>query len=277
MKSLNFDAWTNPTNDERNELVFEKRNKAYGAYFLRKNYNRTIIRALVCSVVGILTLLLIPKFTQLFAKETKPEAGGIVCIFEMPPPAPIKDDIIEMPKEASSKKKTNMAMQNIWKQIVDGKADLDTLTVDDINKLNTGDIHNPDGNKDSLEFFTDLGDIDLGNQLVIDKTNEVVMYVEEMPEFIGGNEMIPPYLGSSIVYPIYAIEEGKSARVVVGFIVEKDGSISNVKILSCNEKGYGFEKEAIRVISNMPKWKPGKQNGHAARVLFNVPIYFRLM
>lgn len=278
MKPIDFNQWTDPTDFERNELVFEKRNKAYGAYFIRKNYNRTLIMALVCSVFLIVSLLLIPKITQLFAKETITNDGEIVYIFDMTPPEPIKEEkIIKLPEEKKEMKKTNVAMENIWKEIVDSKADIDTLTVDEINKLITGDIHNPDGDKDSLDFFSDLGDIDSGNQLVIDKTNEILIYVEEMPEFIGGNKLIPPYLGSNIVYPKDAIEDGKDARVVVGFVVEKDGSISNVKISSCNEKGYGFENEAMRVIRNMPRWKPGRQNGHPVRVLINIPIRFRLI
>ena len=98
-----------------------------------------------------------------------------------------------------------------------------------------------------------------------------------MPEFIGGEEALFKYLKENIEFPEVGREMDKSARVMVGFIVEKDGSISGIKILSCNEKGYGFEQEAVRVIGQMPRWKPGMQSGHPARVLFNIPISFKLM
>ena len=278
MNRIDFSQWTDPTDFERNELVFEKRNKAYGAYAIRKNYNKTLVRALVFSVFIILSLFMIPKITMLFAKETLPNEWDIVT-FDMTPPEPTKkEEILKIPEEDRKvEKKSDTRMQNIWKVITDVIADLDTLTLDDINKLVTGANHNPGGTDSTLDFFDEIGDLGSGNTISADKTEEAVLFVTEMPEFIGGNENIPPYLGSNIVFPQDAIEDGKDARVMVGFIIEKDGSISNVKILSCTETGYGFEKEAIRVISEMPRWKPGKQNGHPARVLFRVPIFFRLM
>ena len=278
MKRIDFSQWTDPTDFERNELVFEKRNKAYGAYAIRKNYNRTLIRALVFSVFSILSLFMIPKITMLFAKETIKDEWKDVP-WDMTPPEPTKKEEVAKVQEEKKlvEKKSDTRMLNIWKQITDGIANIDTLTVDDINKLVTGDTHNPDGDSSGIDLFPYLGDIDSGDKIVVNKIDEAVIYVSEMPEFIGGNDNIPPYLGSKIVFPPVAIEDGKDARVVVGFIIEKDGSISNVKILSCSETGYGFENEAIRVIREMPKWKPGRNNGHPARVLFHMPISFRLM
>lgn len=278
MNRIDFSQWTDPTDEDRNELVFEKRNKAYGAYAIRKNYNKTLVRALVFSVFGILTLFMIPKITMLFAKETFPNEWDVVT-FDMTPPEPTKKlEIVKEPLETKkAEKKSDTRMENIWKVMTDGIADIDTLTVDDINKLVTGEKHNPGGADSLADFMDEIGDLDSGNTIIADKTEQPLIYVTEMPEFMGGNDNIPPYLGNNVVYPSDAVDAGKDARVLVGFVVEKDGSISNVKILSCSQSGYGFEKEALRVISEMPRWKPGKQNGYPARVLFNIPIFFRLM
>ena len=99
-------------------------------------------------------------------------------------------------------------------------------------------------------------------------------YVEEMPEFPGGQNAMLAYLQQEIVYPQVAISNGIQGTVLLEFVVEMDGSISNIKPLvslypACDE-------EAIRVVKAMPKWKPGKQMGKPARVYFNIPISFSL-
>ena len=278
MSKMDFSQWTDPTDVERNEMVFEKRNKAYGAYAIRKNYNKTLVRALVFSVFIILSLFMIPKITMVFAKETIKDEWKDV-IWDITPPAPTKK--VEIVKVQVDKKlvekKSDTRMLNIWKQITDGIANIDTLTIEDINKLVTGVFHNPDGDISGLELFPYLGDLDSGDKIIVDKIESPLIIVPEMPEFIGGEPALFKFLKENLEFPEYAQDQDKSARVLVGFVVEKDGSISNIKILSCSEKGYGFETEATRVIGNMPRWKPGLQNGHPARVMFNIPILFRLM
>ena len=139
---------------------------------------------------------------------------------------------------------------------------------------------NKDGNfNEDDNFFPDVdGSIDgIKTQAIVKKPdNKIETYVTHMPEFIGGNEKINPFISKNVNYPSDAINEGMDAKVWVGFVVEKDGSISNIKILECNEKGYGFENEAMRVIRIMPRWKPGMQHGYPARVYFNLPISFVL-
>jgi len=98
--------------------------------------------------------------------------------------------------------------------------------------------------------------------------------VEEMPEFQGGTQALYSYLGSNIKYPETAKKEGISGRVFVQFVVEKDGSINNVKIL--RGIGGGCDEEATRVVKAMPNWKPGKQDGKQVRVKYNLPIKFAL-
>ena len=104
--------------------------------------------------------------------------------------------------------------------------------------------------------------------------NGVYQIVEEMPKFPGGEDALMDYVSKNVVYPKEAQEKGISGRVFVGFIVEKDGSVSDVKVL--RGIGGGCDEEAVRVISGLPKWKPGKQEGKPVRVSYQMPINFKL-
>ena len=103
---------------------------------------------------------------------------------------------------------------------------------------------------------------------------EIFQIVEEMPEYPGGLQKLTEYLQSNIKYPQMARESGIQGRVFVGFVVEPDGSISNVKVL--RSLGGGCDEEAMRVVKNMKKWKPGKQRGKAVRVSYVLPVNFKL-
>jgi protein TonB len=103
---------------------------------------------------------------------------------------------------------------------------------------------------------------------------EIFQVVEDPPEFPGGEEELFKYLGKSIQYPPMAKDAGVSGVVYVTFVVNEDGSISDVEVL--RGIGAGCDKEAIRVVKNMPKWKPGKQRGKSVKVQFNLPIRFTL-
>ena len=98
--------------------------------------------------------------------------------------------------------------------------------------------------------------------------------IEVMPEFPGGMDAMMKYLSENIKYPEQAKEKNTQGRVLVTFIVEKNGSISDVKVVK--GIGNGCDEEAVRVISAMPKWKPGMQNGKKVRVSFAIPISFKL-
>ena len=104
--------------------------------------------------------------------------------------------------------------------------------------------------------------------------NGVYQIVEEMPKFPGGENALMDYVAKNVVYPKEAQEKGISGRVFVGFIVEKDGSVSEVKVL--RGIGGGCDEESIRVVKAMPKWKPGKQDGKPVRVSYQLPIFFKL-
>lgn len=103
---------------------------------------------------------------------------------------------------------------------------------------------------------------------------EVFTIVEEMPGYPGGDAKMYEYLGKNIKYPQIARESSIQGRVFVNFVVEPDGSVTNVKVL--RGIGGGCDEEAMRVVKSMPKWKPGKQRGKAVRVSYTLPVVFKL-
>ena len=107
-----------------------------------------------------------------------------------------------------------------------------------------------------------------------EEETQIFQVVETMPTFPGGDAARIKYLQNNLKYPTMARESGIQGKVFVTFVVEKDGSITDVKVL--RGIGGGCDEEAVRVIKNMPKWKPGKQRGKPVRVQFNMPIVFKL-
>jgi periplasmic protein TonB len=115
---------------------------------------------------------------------------------------------------------------------------------------------------------------DLGNTQEEEEEVQIFTVVESMPGFPGGEAARIQYLNDNIKYPQMARESGIQGRVFVTFVVERDGSVTDVKVL--RGIGGGCDEEAVRVIKNMPKWDPGKQRGKPVRVQFNMPILFKL-
>jgi protein TonB len=115
--------------------------------------------------------------------------------------------------------------------------------------------------------------VDMG-KVEEDEEVQIFTVVESMPSYPGGEAARIEYLNANIKYPQMARESGIQGRVFVTFVVEKDGSVTDVKVL--RGIGGGCDEEAIRVIKNMPKWDPGKQRGKPVRVQFNMPILFKL-
>jgi protein TonB len=111
-------------------------------------------------------------------------------------------------------------------------------------------------------------------QVVEEKKPEIFMYVEQMPEFPGGQTELIKYLQKNLRYPAAARENGIEGKVVLQFVVDESGKISDIQTI--RDIGGGCAEEAIRVVKNMPPWKPGKQNGNAVKVYFKLPVTFKL-
>ena len=117
-----------------------------------------------------------------------------------------------------------------------------------------------------------LGTKNVNTDEEVDQT--VFEIVEEQPEFPGGMEAFMKYLAKNIQYPERAVDNGIQGKVMVRFVVERDGSVASVEIKKSVDPA--LDKEALRVVKSMPRWKPGKQQGKAVRTRFSVPVVFRL-
>ena len=133
--------------------------------------------------------------------------------------------------------------------------------------------------KNKVEIETDsVGDVYLVKSVekeeAFDPNEPVFMVTEEMPEFPGGDDALRNYIASSVKYPEVAQEKNIQGKVHVSFVVTKYGNVANAKI--ARGVDTSIDKEALRVISSLPKWKPAKQRGEAVNVLYTVPINFTL-
>ena len=135
--------------------------------------------------------------------------------------------------------------------------------------------------KDDLNFFeSEIGkddpvDIQVFVPKAVEKEDDVpVWFVDEMPEFPGGMASLLRFINSSIKYPVIAQENGIQGKVIITFVIDKEGSVTNVNVFRGIDSS--LDAEAMRVVKNLPKWKPGKQNGRPVKVNYNVPINFVL-
>jgi protein TonB len=136
------------------------------------------------------------------------------------------------------------------------------------------DLLSTEDNATEAQTQTYVPTVVLDNTDEEEASNEVFIIVEEMPEFPGGIAELTAYLSRSIKYPAIAQENGIQGRVTCSFVVNKDGSIVDAEVVRGIDAS--LDKEALRVINAMPKWKPGKQRGKAVRVKYNLPVNFRL-
>ena len=135
--------------------------------------------------------------------------------------------------------------------------------------LKAQNVINPTNEKEKITILRAVGD----DSTVSDK-GKVYQVVGQQPSFPGGMRELSYYLANNVKYPIDAAENNVEGRVLVTFVIEHDGSISNVNIT--NSVYPSLDKEAIRFVSGMPKWIPGKANGKTVRVKYTIPITFRL-
>ncbi|MDE7375041.1 MAG: energy transducer TonB [Odoribacter sp.] len=141
----------------------------------------------------------------------------------------------------------------------------DESNIDDELEIEDADDDSDNREPQNLDDFGDYGDADTGDE-------DIFMVVEDMPQFPGGN--VTKWISKNVKYPQLAQENGIQGKVFIKFVIEKDGSITDVQV----SRGVdaSLDKEAIRVIKAMPKWKPGKQRGKAVRVSYTLPINFQL-
>ncbi len=259
-------SWNNAVNPERVELVFEKRNKAYGGYVLRRKYTDRIVYALIIAIIGIGLLVIIPKLISVLSdsefvkKETMTEA---ITLAEPPPidkSAPPPPPVIPPPPVQQTIKFTPP------KVVKDEEAQEPPPTQEEIKDVQVSTV--------TVEGDKDIVDLPDENPVVGDEEGKIFTVVEEMPGFPGGEAKLFEYLQKNIKYPPVARENGIQGRVYVTFVVDKEGKIRDAKIL--RGIGGGCDEEALRVVRTMPQWKAGRQNGRSVQVQYNLPVNFTL-
>ena len=264
------------------DLVFEGRNKAYGAYRLRKSTTKRNILAMVAVV-----LLLIVAFIILTVKNFVDEQRAKVAMtqvaeltnYDQPKKkAEVKQKKVEVePERVVERVKSSIKFTApVIKKDEEVKPDEELKTQDELmstkTAIGTFDVKgNDDANGEILKAKEVIAEPEPPKH---EEENKVFDIVEQQPLFHGGPAALMKYLSENTKYPVVAQENGVQGRVTVQFVVEKDGSISDVHVLRGVDPS--LDKEAVRVVKSMPRWTPGKQNGITVRVNYRVPVLFRL-
>lgn len=260
-------GWDNPVSPERNALVFANRNKAYGAYVIRNDYNKTAAKALMWAL-GMFTLLIAgPVIIQLINPgEDSDFEKPIEVTVDLKEPPPL-DKNEPPPPPPPPPPPTIETVKFTPPVVVDRELEEEEQPPpqEQLSETNVG-VVTQEGDENATELPPE--------EPVDPDAGKVFTYVEEQPTFPGGESAMYEYLQKNIKYPPLARENGITGRVFLTFIVGPDGEIRDVKVL--RGIGAGCDEEAMRVVKTMPKWKPGKQNGRSVNVQFNMPINFTL-
>lgn len=255
------------TTSQMDDIVFEHRNKTYGAFILRKTYNKQLIKGLLLSTAILITGLAYPVVASYNANEGGKtiwvETGTEIFTNDDPedvvkPPVPLPPPVPEIKNRFVFKAP----------EIVEGP------------------VESTDGlpDQDYLNKYMENIPVDVAREPtevkkpdVIDEPTakqETFITAEEMPIYPGGDVARQKFLAENIQYPQSAADIGLQGTVYVQFVVDSKGNITDVKVL--RGIGGGCDEEAVRVLKMMPQWFPGKQNGKTVRVLYNMAIGFKL-
>ena len=263
------------------DIVFQGRNKVYGAYQLRRGTSKRNIVSMifVAAVAAVAYLGLAAYNSYQEAQKAKFEAEMEASLLEAKKEAKVEKKT-ETPKveqvQKVEKVKSSIAFTPpVIKKDSEVKPEEEMKTQDELKETKT-----------AIGAFDVKGNDEAGGTVLKaveeiaapeppkheEEQNKIFEVVEQQPQFPGGS--VNGWLADHIKYPVVAAENGISGRVVVQLVVERDGSVSQVKVVRGVDPS--LDKEAQRVISSMPKWIPGKQNGQAVRSRFTVPVTFRL-
>ena len=264
------------------DLVFEGRNKAYGAYRLRKSTTKRNILAMVAVVILLIVafiILTVKNFVdEQRAKVAMTQVAELTNYKQPEKTAEVKQKKVEVePERVVERVKSSIKFTApVIKKDEEVKPDEELKTQDELmstkTAIGTFDVKgNDDANGEILKAKEVIAEPEPPKH---EEENKVFDIVEQQPLFPGGPAALMKYLSENTKYPVVAQENGVQGRVTVQFVVEKDGSISDVHVLRGVDPS--LDKEAVRVVKSMPRWTPGKQNGITVRVNYRVPVLFRL-
>ena len=269
------------------EMVFAGKNKEYGAYQLRKGTSGRNIKALLILVIaaalvgGFLAWKVIEQ-KQAEEQQAYMEAMELAKLQqqakkEEKKKQPVKPKI-EPKKEIPVARETQKFTAPVIKKDELVKEENQVKQMDKLDEKVAVGTENKEGTKSRLAEAV-RSDIAVAAPPPPpapkpEVSNKVFDVVEEMPHFPGGPAALQAFLSSNTKYPVVAQENGVQGRVIVSFVVERDGSITDVRVVRSVDPS--LDREASRVVRSMPRWSPGKQNGSTVRVKYTVPVVFRL-
>jgi len=263
------------------DLVFEGKNHAYGAYQLRKETGKRNVQALLVMFAIALAIAIVVAVKGVVENAMKQDVA-IEADVELSKLAEKKEakaerkeepkiEKVEVEKVKSSVKFTAPEI----KKDSEVKPEEELKSQEDLSKTNTAiGAFDVKGNDDAAGEVLKAKEVIAQPEPPKEEEQKVFDYAEQMPSFPGGQGALNEYLSKTIRYPVAAEENGIQGRVIVQFVVEKDGSITDVRVVRSVDPS--LDKEAVRVAKSMPRWIPGKQNGSAVRVKFTLPVSFRL-
>lgn len=262
------------------DVVFEGKNKQYGAYKLRQSSSKRHIVAFVVVLIFAGFVSALPGLVAVVKNLAKSQSGPMEDTFELsnipveeqvpeenqikeetaPPPPPLKTTVMFVPPVIA--KDEEVAEEKEMKTQDDLNATKIQISVADVK--GTDDKHGID--------IAELKE----HKVIVEAKQEEKPFttVEQMPSFPGGEAEMYKFIGDNLKYPVVAQESGIQGRVTIRFVVTKTGAISDVTVLRGIDPSC--DKEAVRVVKSMPKWIPGKQNGLNVPVYYTLPIVFRL-
>ena len=270
------------TSREWCDLVFEGRNKAYGAFELRQSSPKRHNIAMIIIIVVAVIAFSVPALIRFVTPEKVEEAMTEVTTLSKLPEAEVKknEDLKplapETPPPPPLKSSIKFTAPVIKKDEEVSEEDeiksQDELAKNDKVAISIADVKGNDEINGA-----DIADFKEVVRPEAPKEEKEVPYqaVEQMPQFPGGDAELMKYIQDHLKYPVIAAENGIQGRVIVRFVVSKTGEIQDVTVLRGVDSS--LDKEAVRVIKSMPKWIPGKQTGNNVAVYFTVPVMFKLM
>ena len=270
------------------DMVFAGKNKEYGAYQLRKgtsgrNIKSLLILVIAAALVGGFLAWKVIEQKQAEEQQAYMEAMKLAELQEQAKKEEKKKEPVKPKIEPKKEIPVARETQKFTAPVI--KKDELVKEENQVKQMDQLDAKVAVGTKDE-EGVKDRNIEAVRSDIAVatppppppapkpEVSNKVFDVVEEMPSFPGGQGALMSFLNSNIKYPVVAQENGVQGRVIVGFVVERDGSITDVKVMRSVDPS--LDREAQRVVKAMPRWKPGKQNGSAVRVKYTVPVVFRL-
>ena len=269
------------------DLVFEGKNKDFGAYVIRtessKRHNKAVLWTLIGSIIFGLLVFGYTKANQYF------EERKLIGSNEQ------ENVIVDMPQKAEEPVQERLEQE---KPVALPEEVLNTIKVTELAIVEDDEVNKEDEIKtqqEQLESLHSAGSVDFDqgtdnkavirefkNEVVVEEkvekpkevVEEVFTVVEQMPQFPGGEAALMKYLQSHINYPPMAAENNVQGKVVVQFVVDKTGRVGEVKVVRSVDKD--LDREAARVCKSLPKFTPGRQNGHPVSVWYTLPVFFKL-